>query len=80
MHHRCLVLHLLSYMRYNPFNVCIIVMFAWLCYDTKRGTKERTTAEREASVCVCFGQYNILLHLINPANHSHSLALGVHLD
>ena len=29
---------------------------------------------------VCFGRYNILLHLINPANHSHSLALGVHLD
>ena len=31
-------------------------------------------------VCVCFGRYNILLHLINPANHSHSLALGMHLD
>ena len=30
------------------------------------------------SVCVCFGRYNILLHLMNPANHS--LALGVHLD
>ena len=27
--------------------------------------------------CVCFGRYNILSHLINPANHS--LALGVHL-
>ena len=32
-------------------------------------------------VCVCvFWSINILLHLINPANHSHSLALGVHLD
>ena len=32
------------------------------------------------TVCVCFGQYNILFHLINPANHSHSLVLGVHLN
>ena len=27
---------------------------------------------------MCFGQYNILLHLINPANHS--LALGMYLE
>ena len=27
------------------------------------------------SVCVCFGQYNILSHLINPVNHC--IVLGV---